>query len=147
MNKKMGRPPLPKGESKDTQIAVRLQREQSEEFARLAAKAKQTSAESLRDAVDLQIQNPPIWVKSRWTKEELDEQLIAFRLVAPTRIAEGVGEMSVRQNPKGEIAVDIFVTEHQGYKGVVTRYWLAQQAVDKIELNPDDKQVKFKLIM
>jgi hypothetical protein len=54
----------------------------------------------------------------------------------------------VRRNPsKDKIAVDIFVTEHHGYEGVVTRYWLSQPVVDKIELNSDGKDVKFKVLM
>src|SRR5260370_26626293 len=112
MKRKMGRPPLPKGQSKDAQIGVRLKPGQSKELHQLASKAGQTRAELVRDAAISQIQNPPIWVKSKGTQEELDSHLIEFSLSAPAGRGEGIDELKVRQNPRAEIPVDIFATDH-----------------------------------
>jgi hypothetical protein len=56
----------------------------------------------------------------------------------------GVGELKVRENALGEIAVDIFIDEPK--KGISTRIWLAQDAVDRIELNPKPTPAKFRLL-
>ena len=143
----MGRPPLPKGQSKDAQIGVRLKPNEDKEINRISQRAGQTKAETIRDAAISKIQSPPIWVKSKWKAEELNGNLIEFRLDSPKRLLGGVGELKVRQNKLGEIAVDIFVTEHPNpFEGIVTRIWLAQDAVDRIELNPNPKPAKFRLL-
>ena len=147
----MGRPPLPKGESKAAQIGVRLNPEGVAKINEMAERSGQTKAEVIREAAELQIQNPPIWVKSKWKVEDLNEQLIEFRLKSKVpqgiRVVDGVGLLRVRKNPRGEIAVDIFIDQWEmPNKGVTTRIWLSQEAVDRIEPNPNQGPAKFRLL-
>jgi hypothetical protein len=105
----------------------------------------------VRDAIEDKIQGPPIWVKSQWKAEELDDQFIDFSLKSKAqrgiRMLEGIGKMRVRENDKGQIAVDIFIDQFETpFKAVQTRIWLSQEAVDRIKLNPNPKTAKFKLI-
>ena len=59
----------------------------------------------------------------------------------------GVGKLRVRENARGEIAVDIFIDESTGpNSGVLTRIWLSQEAVDRIQLSPKPQPAKFKLL-
>lgn len=147
MNKKMGRPVLPKGESKGAQSGVRLKQNEDKAIASIATRAGETKAETLREAAIDKIQAPPIWVKSEWKADDLNGHYIQFLLHAPNRRLEGVGELKVRTNTRGEIAVDIFVDEHPTpYQGVTTRIWLSKEAVDRIELNPNPKPAKFRLL-
>ena len=137
---------MPKGEAKAAQIGVRLKPDEDKQMGHIADRAGETKSEAVREAARDKIQSPPIWVKSKWTKEELDEQFIAFDLDSPKCRLWGVGQLRVRENPRGEIAVDIFIDEHPTpYQGVTTRIWLSKEAVDRIELNPNPKPAKFRL--
>jgi len=140
----MGRPPLPKGQSKDFQFGVRLNNEQQKKIDRTVKDSGQTYPDFARSAMMAVAAKPPIWVKSKWSKEELDGQLIEFVLNSPQRTLSGVGKLAIWKNPRGEITVDIFIDEPN--KGISTRIWLAQDAVDKIELNPKPKPAKFRLL-
>ena len=104
----------------------------------------------MRNAVEDRIQGPPIWVKTDWKAEALDGQFIEFSLRAnePSgiRVLEGTGQMRVRENARGEIAIDIFVDQLETpYKAVQTRIWLSQEAVNRIKLNPKPESAKFLL--
>jgi hypothetical protein len=140
----MGRPPLPKGESKDFQFGVRLNSEQQKTIGRMVKDSGQSYPDFARSAMMEAAANPPIWARSKWKVEELDGQLIEFDLKSPKRRLWGVGKLSVRESREGEIAVDIFIDEPN--KGISTRIWLAQDAVDRIELNPKPKPAKFRLV-
>jgi hypothetical protein len=150
MNKKAGRPPLPKGESKAAQIAARFKPVLDKQVAKAAQETGATKAEVVREATIQDIQRPPIWMQpTKWKRDELDGQLIRFDLKSPTRELAGVGKLAVRQNPLGQIAVDIFVDECMvPGRGFLTRIWLAENKVKKIELNreQDADKIKFTLI-
>jgi hypothetical protein len=51
MKKKMGRPKLPKGESKDFQIGVRFNREEAEKIKAAVAKTELTNANWARSVL------------------------------------------------------------------------------------------------
>jgi hypothetical protein len=143
----MGRPPLPKSEAKYNQVGVRFNPKENRQLDQIARRSGQTRAEAVRAATLYQIESPPIWVKSKWKREELDGKLVEFKLTAPGRELSGVGHFQVLENTRGEIAIDIFIDEHPSpYEGVLTRIWLAQDAVDKIELNPKPEPAPFRLV-
>lgn len=145
----MGRPPLPDGEVKDVQVGVKIKASLAAQISSNIAESQspETRAEWIRNAAINEVQSPPIWVKSSWKKEELDGQLVEFKLVSPNRELSGVGKFNLRENPKGEIAVYIFIDEYpMRHQGVTTRIWLGQQAVDKIEINPNPEKAKFRVI-
>lgn len=146
----MGRPPLPLGKAKEVQIGLRADSELAETIAEDSAKSGETQAEWVRGAAKDKALTPPVWVKSKWTCEDLSDQLIAFCLRSKVekgiRVLEGVGRLKVRENNYGEIAVDIFVDEATGpFSGVLTRIWLSKEAVDRIEINPKPP-AKYRLL-
>jgi hypothetical protein len=148
MKKRMGRPLLDKT-AKDELLAVRVGRELARPAANQAKGANQSKSQWLRTAIENQIKGPPIWVKSKWKKEELNGQYIRFDLKSPGRELAGVGKLAVMRNSPGEIAVDIFIDECLvPHRGVLTRIWLAEDAVDRIELNrgEDADKIKFSLV-
>ena len=146
----MGRPLLGKS-AKDALFSARVEEELATPAGNQAERANQTKSQFVRRAVQDQIQGPPIWVTSHWKRAELDGQFIEFSLSAKVpmgiRTLEGIGKMAVRENSRGEIAIDIFITQYETpYQAVQTRIWLAQDAVDRIELNPKPEPAKFRLI-
>jgi hypothetical protein len=144
MKNKMGRPTLPKGEAKDFQFGVRLNSEQQKTISRTVKDSGQSYPDFARSSMMTVAAKPPVWVKSKWKAEELNGNFIEFRLDSPKRLLWGVGKLAVHENARGEISVDIFIDEPR--KGISTRVWLAQDAVDRIELNPKSKTAKFRLL-
>jgi hypothetical protein len=154
MGNKVGRPAVPKQSAKSVLLGAQLSPSEAKEAARAASSSGLDKSKWLRGAIDNEVKGPPIWVKSKWKREDLDENLIEFELRSKVRVGDqlglrvlsGVGRLRVRENIRGEIAVDIFVDEATGpSSGVVTRIWLSQEAVDRIELNPNPKPAKFRL--
>src|SRR5437773_500921 len=89
-----------------------------------------------------------IWVKSKWTVEDLDHKTVEFRLPFKNGIVHGLGEFWVRHNPQGMLAVEV-VTDQQGRnwaERVQTRYFLPQIAVDRIDRHPDPSVAAFRLV-
>src|SRR6266853_3293315 len=103
MGKKMGRPPLPKGQAKGVQIGVRFNRDDDKAIKRAIADSGHTKVDWVRNAALTQARNPPPWVKSKWKMEELDEKRVQFKLTAANFWVEGVGKFLVRRNPRGEL--------------------------------------------
>src|SRR5260221_10122873 len=137
MTRKIGRPPVPKQEAKSVLVGAQLSPPKAKEAESAATKSGLDKSKWLRGAIDNEIAGPPIWVKSKWKIEELDETLIEFELrrkvcigeCLGVRVLSGVGKLRVRENEQGEIAVDIFVNESTGpTSGLLTRIWLSQEA-------------------
>jgi hypothetical protein len=143
MKTKLGRPEMPQGKANNQLIHLRVSGEIAKGVDKAAASSYQGKPEWMRDALEEAARNAPVWVRSKWKAEELDGQLIEFDLNSPKRRLWGIGKLAVRENPEKKIRVDIFIDEPD--KGITTRIWLAQEAVDKIELNPKPKPGKFIL--
>jgi hypothetical protein len=155
MGNKIGRPAVPKQTAKSVLIGAQLSPSEAKGAEKAAASSGLDKSKWLRGAIDNEVEGPPIWLKSKWKPAELSDNLIQFELRSKVRVGEhlgvrvlsGVGRLKVRENPRGEISVDIFVDEAKGpYSGLLTRIWLSQEAVDKIELNPNPQPAKFKLL-
>jgi len=144
----MGRPPLPKGEAKAVQLGVRFNPKDGQKIEKAATASGQTNADFVRNAAITETKKPPVWVKTKWTMEELDEKTVEFRLVFPHWRDEGTGQFLVRKNPDGELAIDVCViASATPYKMVEIRYHLLQPAADKIEKHPNPKAAQFRLLM
>jgi hypothetical protein len=87
------------------------------------------------------------WTKSRWTKAELDKQLVEFLLSSPDGVWSGIGRFSARENDRGQIAVEILVGKHHGYPTVTewVHYSLNQLSVDRIEKHRRQSTAAFRL--
>jgi hypothetical protein len=154
MGNKVGRPPVPKRDAKSVLVGAQLSPSEAKGAAKAASSSGLDKSKWLRGAIENEVKGPPIWVKSKWKPDELDEKLIEFELRSKVcvgeqsgvRVLSGVGRLKVRENARREIAVDIFVDESTGpYSGLLTRIWLSQEAVDRIELNPNPRPAKFRL--
>ncbi len=142
MNKKMGRPPVPKREAKSRFRGTFFAPDELKQIE----KERVDKSKWMREATKFRVDNPPVWVSSKWKREELNGKLIAFRLRSPERTLEGVGELSVIENDRGQIAVDIFINESVApNQGILTRIWLSQEAVDRIEAQAEPNGPPFKL--
>lgn len=142
----MGRPPLPKGESKDAQIGVRFKPDEFVQLNTLSQASASSNSEAVRIATLSQIQTPPIWVKSRWKWEELNDQTIDYYLTESFGVLHGIGRLKARPNPNGLITVDIVACSNPTAKTAhAVRVWLGEAAVNKIELHPDQTKAKFLL--
>jgi len=148
MNKKMGRPPLPKGQSKDVQIGVRFNPADDKQIEKAVAKSGQTKPDFIRNAALAETRKPTVWVKSKWTMEQLSGKTVEFALTVPGRRDDGTGKFLVRKNPADELAIDICaIASATRYEMVEIRYHLYQAAADKIELHPNPKVAQFRLLM
>ena len=151
MGEKIGRPAVPARKAKTVLRGAMYPPEELKQLEQARARSGLDMSKFIRQAVDREIKGPPIWVKSKWKAEELDEQYIEFVLRSKVpegiRVLEGVGRLSVRENDRGEIAVDIFThREERANEAISTRIWLSQEAVDRIELHPKPERAKFRLL-
>lgn len=148
MKSKMGRPKLPPGEAKGTQIGVRFRTTDDRRINELVEKSGQNKADWVRNAAIAESKKPPVWVKSKWTMEDLDDKTVEFRLRMPGRKDEGLGKFLVRRNPKGYLAIEICAIASATENEVVEiRYYLLQQTADRIEAHPNLGVAKFRLLM
>src|SRR5258706_1447981 len=146
MKKKTGRPPVPKREGKSRFRGTFFAADELKQSEKESEKRGLDKSKWMREATKFRVDNPPVWVSSKWKREELNGKLIAFRLRSPERTLEGVGELSVIENDRGQIAVDIFINESVApNQGILTRIWLSQEAVDRIEAQAEPNGPPFKL--
>jgi hypothetical protein len=147
MKNNLGRPRIGKEAEKSEFISARLTQSEAKPVATSAKSSHQSKSDWVRNAVISEVRVPPVWIKSKWKAQELDGKLVEFKLTAPKFWVEGVGKFLVRENPKGEIAIDICVFKHEGPHQIAeTRYYLFQQTADKIEINPKPEIAPFRLL-
>jgi hypothetical protein len=130
--KQMGRPPLPKGESKDTQLGVRLKPTQAEEIAVKSKVLGISPAEEVRRRIR---DTSPIWVTCNWTVKELRGKKIMFSVEHAGRAFEMSGEIvTLGPKPNGEIAIKVLFLYPQGDGQVmVGERYLTQSYADELE--------------
>jgi hypothetical protein len=88
-----------------------------------------------------------VWLKSNWTKQDLDHKRVEFRVHTTRGLEHGIGEFWVRQNPQGLQAIEV-VVETQGRdwaERVQTRYYPKQDGAFCIERHPDQSVADFRL--
>jgi hypothetical protein len=87
-----------------------------------------------------------IWVKSKWSMEELDRKSVEYSIPRESKPLHGIGEFLVKRNPEGLLAVDICTFGQQTPAEInEKRYHLPQPAVDRIEKHPDQSIAHFRL--
>src|SRR5258708_3449637 len=144
MNKKMGRPRLPKGRAMGVQIGVRFKPDDDKTIENALSDDETTKADYIREAAIIKARNEPPWIRSKWTREQLEGMTVEYRLIYPKFRAEGVGKFLVRskdQKLKIEISA---VMESTLDRTVVHRYWLGKEIADKIERHPKQEIANFR---
>ena len=149
MIKKVGRPKVPKQEAKNIFRGAFFAPDEIKAIDRATTDSGFDKSKWMRRAIEHEARRPQKWMKpTKWKPAELDGKLIRFHLKSPDRELAGIGKLAVRENPLGEMAVDIFIDECMDpNRGVLTRIWLAEDTVKKIEPNrgKDTDKIKFSL--
>jgi len=143
----MGRPPLPKAEIKADLIGVRVKPDEAKKIAHAARQSKETPAEYMRQATRERLENPPEWVKSKWTPQELHNQKVwvSFDYVGGAHV-ERIATILARGNPNGEISVTLALDDYwASHLGIRTFMPLPQEFVDNIKEMPNPGNAKFTL--
>lgn len=86
------------------------------------------------------------WIRSKWIREELQEQTVDFRVPVPEGVLVGKGSFLVRENPEGLLSIWIRVRTLQNPgTALLTDISLAQSGADLIERHPDQETAQFRL--
>jgi hypothetical protein len=149
MTKKMGRPPLPKGLSKDVQIGVRFNPDDDKAISKAIedSRADQTKAQWLRDAALIIAHE---WVQCReWTAKDLHgkyvEFLIASRAEGPIK---GVGKFYVWERGDGLLKIIINSLDKKQTRPFLKsriQIIVPQEAVQLIKRQSPGSKVDFSL--
>jgi len=138
---------MPAGKANKVLQAVRVSSDIAKQIDKAVQASNQGKPDWIREAITERAENPPIWVKIKWTLEELSGKLVEFRLTTPTYRVSGVGKFRVIENEKGLLAIDIIVeTRVTQFKFNVNRYWIGQEIADKIEIHPIQAKAHFRLL-
>jgi hypothetical protein len=89
----------------------------------------------------------PIWTKSKWSHDDLDQKTVEFEIPFKARIVRGIGEFWVM--PKDDLLSIEIVTDQQGRnwaERIQSHFSLSQAAVDRIERHPDPNVAEFRLV-
>lgn len=138
----MGRPPLPKGESCDVQIGLRLKRKDNAQVERSAAQMGISKPDWIRMVA---VNTPrPVWTKCEsFTLPDLDRKTVKFRirLEKSMLIGEGVFFALPHRDGPPKLAVEI---QSAGLEpGNYVRFFLTQPLVSMIRRNPDQSGPDF----
>ena len=140
----MGRPKLPKGEQKSTQIGVRFNASQDQEIDGKVSESGRSKAEWVRDAALDEVDRQQ-WVKSKWKIGELEGKRVEFRIAAAEGGSfVGVGKFLVSENPEGLLRIEVVCDIATGpYSWAQHRLPLNQYVANKIAPHPDQKAAHF----
>jgi hypothetical protein len=158
MKKKMGRPKLPSGQSKDVQVGVRFNPKDAKKIQRAIdqSSSDRTQAEWIRNAavtVAEQWERPSLasdifWGQLPYPAEEMDEKTIEFEALIkwpeykqPT-LTSGTGKMFVRERPGG-FHVRIISTISREREKVID---LTDAQAKLIKRQPEGSKYAFSLV-
>jgi hypothetical protein len=144
MSKKMGRPTISEDGAKQIIKTQRYGEDDSKLTSKAAQSAGQGESTFIRSAAIEKAKRNP-WGKCRFSKEELQGHYLKFKLHSERGVTSGIGRIEARANPKGLIAVDIFVDQMENGRLTSYRIWIDSEGVKRIESNPDKSPAKFRL--
>jgi hypothetical protein len=145
--KKMGRPPLPKGESKDALIGVRFKPEDAEEVSAAAKEVGKSAGEAIRDKIVADIPPP---VTCKWSKQELHGKSVKFALYSPEgRKILVSGVFNARDRPNGLKSISIrhvlWFDTNPLPQGKISLYPIDQKFAEMITKADESEGVDFKI--
>ena len=147
MSKKMGRPPLPKGKAKGVQVGVRFKPDDDRVIENALSDDEATKADYIREAAISKAKNEAPWVRSKWTREQLADKTVEYRLIGPYFRADGIGKFLVRsRNRRLRLEIDAII-EASLARAVRHRYWLSEECAAMIEPHPNPSKADFRLVM
>jgi hypothetical protein len=146
MNKKMGRPPLPKGQSKDVQIGVRFNGKDDKKIEKAITDSgvNQTKAEWIRDAARLVAADSVIC--AQYSVEELDDKTITFRIQSANGwIAKGAGKIMALQRGDGSMKIQIESRFENDAPNAFHRFLMPQAALPWLKKLPPSSAFDFQM--
>lgn len=139
---------MPEGTANTVVTSLKISEDDAEAINKAVKKAEDEKPEWMRDALRRQAATPPVWIKSKWTWEDLQDKTVQFRLISPKWRIEGIGKFLMRINPASEVAIEICAIKSATLAEVVEmRFYLYQKVADKIERHPDPTIADFRLLM
>jgi len=87
------------------------------------------------------------WTNSKWRVDDLNFRSVEFQLPMPGKLLQGIGQFLARQNPEGQIAVEILCdgAGSTAEERIQTRITVPAAGVDRIERHPDPPVALFRL--
>lgn len=145
MEKKMGRPPLPKGESKAAQIGVRFNPKEDKKLGKQAVDSGQSKSELVRDYTRLMLADSVICDK--FTVEELDGKKVRFKFrMDASRTATGEGKFMAIKRGNGSLKIQIESSFAYDPPNKIVRFILKQPMVDWIKRLSSGHEFEFEVI-
>ena len=92
----------------------------------------------------------PQRIETDWSADDLQNETVAFRIITEDNQAiYGKGSFDLIDRPSVDKLkrVEIVVNTFDGFKGTTTRYFIPQNAVDKIVRNPVGSDCQFSLFL
>lgn len=142
----MGRPPLPKGESKDIQIGLRFKTKENVELERAAQGDKKDKVSWIRQAA---LEATKAWITcDQWTPAQLQGKKVCFRVKTILEgDVEGRGIFDVWQRGDGKCKIRIVAkTMPSLYKKDTLSVYLPQRGVKLIKQLPAGSDCDFSVI-
>jgi hypothetical protein len=147
MNKKMGRPTLPKGLAKDVQIGVRIHAEDDKKISKAitASGGGETKAQWIRDAARLVAHESVIC--NDYSVEDLDGKSVWFKIYLKNGMpVEGGGKLMALQRGDGSLKIQIESREVGGPPDVFYRFLMRQESVPWIKKLPPGSRFDFEIV-
>jgi hypothetical protein len=145
MSKRMGRPTIPKNEAKSQFCGAFFTPDELKFIERARQQTGLDKSKWLRRAA-IDAAQPVVWVRTRWKQIDLDGKPIEFRLSGPDYFAAGIGTLVVRKNARGELSIQLCLSQAGGANDVEEiRYSLGQGSADRIEPHPNPGIAPFRL--
>ena len=142
MAKKLGRPPLPIGQSKSRLYNLRATSDELRDLAAISEEENKPATTILRQRGMPAL----IWVRTKWSVADLHDKKIRCPLSLTTGLFEVTGILKARQRPTGEVSVRLHLIEDMGSGAYrVSEFHFRQDQVDRIERADPKDGVDFKI--
>jgi hypothetical protein len=146
MNKKMGRPPLPEGRSKDIQVGARFNPAEGGAVEAKAIEHKVTKSEFVRRAA---VEATKEWIQlDPWSLEDLHGKRVEFELVLDIEgPIKGTGRFDVWKNGEGlcKIVVRTYDDKSTDFETHELRIYVPQKGVEFIKKLPPGSACDFSV--
>jgi len=144
MSKKAGRPPLPKGQSKDIQIGVRFKPEDDNQLDRIVGKGE-SKAQWVREAARLLAHDG---VNCDYTVEELDRKKVMFKIWWEDKRMpiEGTGTIMALQMGDGSLKIQIQSQSDDEEPDVYYRFLMPPEAGPWLKKLPKGSKCDFSVV-
>ena len=146
MKLKRGRPPLPKGVSKDAQVGARFDADdkRSIEKAIVESGGQQTKSQFVRDAARL-VAASSVWCKA-FSVEELDGKTVTFKIrLKDGSYVEGGGKLMALMRGNGSMKIQIESRKINDAPDTFYRFLMRQESVPWLKKLPQGSKFDFEI--